>query len=588
MARPQSLFSAALVPAFVLGTAVGCVGQIGSAGKGSPGQQTGDPSVTPPADQMPGTPGTPTVPRPPGSPGSPGSPGGPPPDPNAAGPQPLRRLDRREYNNTVRDLLGDTSHPADRFPSDRDSDFTFRQAGLVSSLDYATIQDAAETLSVSVEKNLATMAPCAGTDEEACARDFAISFGTRAYRRPLVDREIESLLQLYKDVRMAPSSLNHAGGIKMMVQGMLQSPAFLYHWESGPAAPTVEGKVVRLGHYENASQLSYFLWGSMPDTELFKAAADKKLGTQQELEAQARRMLKDTKARDTVSEFVEQWLGLDQVAERPKDPMVYPEFKDDLKAAMTAEARAFVSNVVFEGDGRLGTLLTAGFSFVNQPLAGVYGMSNVSGMDLKQANLDGNQRAGLLTQAAFLTVTGGTDGSHPVKRGKKIYERLLCGVLPPPPADVPPPKPASAGGTTRQRFDEHGKEACAAGCHGLMDTLGFAFENYDGIGKFRTKDNGGNVDATGTFQLDGSMKSFNDARDLVKVLASSATVRSCFATQWARFAFRRNETDGDRASLAAIEGAFGQNSNNIQDLLVGVAGARSFRYRASADGEKLQ
>jgi Protein of unknown function (DUF1592)/Protein of unknown function (DUF1588)/Protein of unknown function (DUF1595)/Protein of unknown function (DUF1585)/Protein of unknown function (DUF1587) len=573
----------------LLGT--GCIGSIGDGVGGGPRQGNGPSGLG-----GPGTPGSPggsgnTMPANPGGvsgPGLPGSMGGAPADPNAAGPQPLRRLDRREYNNTVRDLLGDTSRPADRFPSDRDSEFTFTHAGIVSSQDYSTIQDAAEVLSAAAEKNVNTLAPCPAPPEEACARNFAVNFGLRAYRRPLVDREIESLVQVYREVRNAPISLPHAGGIRLMIQAILQSPAFLYHWEGGPNAPALEGKVVRFDHYQNASQLSYFIWGSMPDGALFDAAKAGKLGTQAELEGQARRMLDDPKARETVSEFVEQWLGLDQVAERPKDPKLYPEFTDPLKQAMIAEARAFVSNVVFEGSSTLSLLLTANFGFVNQPLAAVYGMTGVQGMDLKRADLSADQRSGLLTQAAFLTVTGATDGSHPVKRGKKVFERLLCGVLPPPPADVPNPKPASAGGTTRQRFAEHSANACAAGCHANLDPLGFAFEHYDGIGKFRTMDNGGAVDASGSFELDGKMVSYQNARELVQALAGSETVRACFATQWLRYALRRFEVEGDRASLEGIRAGFTKTGGNIRDLMVGVVGARSFRYRAPADGEVLK
>jgi hypothetical protein len=580
MARPLTSPAAALLLAASLG-GLACVGAIDVPGGSQPGNP-GDPNKPDPGGRMPANPGNPTAP------GLPGAPTGP-IDPDAAGPQPLRRLDQREYNNTVRDLLGDTSRPADKFPSDRDTEFTFRHPGLVSSQDYSTIQDAAEALAAAAEKNVGTLAPCAaGAAEATCARDFATSFGLRAYRRPLVAREIDSLIKLYNDSRGASPMVTYAGGIRAMIEGILQSPAFIYHWESGPAAPAVEGKVVRLDHYENASRLSYFIWGSMPDGPLFEAAAAQKLGTAAELESHARRLLADARARETVSDFVEQWLGLDQVADRPKDPKAYPEFKDDLKAAMLAEARTFVSNVVFDGDGKLGTLLTAGFSFLNQPLAPVYGISGAQGMELKQTNLDPNQRAGLLTQAAFLTVTGATDGSHPVKRGKKVFERLLCGELPPPPADVPPPKPASEGGTTRERFAEHGTNACAISCHENMDPLGFAFENYDGIGRWRTMDNGGKVDAAGVVTLDGQKQSFKDARELVRLLAASETVNRCFATQWARFAFRRFETDGDRGSLQAIGAAFGKDGHNIRDLLVGVATSRSFRYRAPSQGEILQ
>jgi hypothetical protein len=544
MARPQALSLAALFLGLAAGPHLGCTGQIGdSRAAGGSVDGPGTPGVPDPGGAMPATPGSPGTDVPTGAmPGAMGKPplqgtpaGDAPADPTAAGPAPLRRLNVREYNNTVRDLLGDTTRAGDRLPSDRDTDFTFRHAGVVTTQDFSTIQDAAEALAAAAEKNVSTLAPCAGPDEDGCARMFATSFGLRAYRRPLVDREIESLMQLYKDARNAPSSLPYAGGIRVMVQGILQSPGFLYHWEGGPAAPTLEmtskGNVVKLGAYENASQLSYFIWGSMPDAALFAAAANNQLGTQAELETQAKRLLADPKARDTVSEFVEEWLGLDQVTERPKDPKVYPEFKDDLKAAMVAEARAFVSNVVFEGDSRLGTLLTATYSFVNQPLAPIYGVTTLQTMDLQKSPLPDSERAGLLTQSAFLTVTGSTDGSHPVKRGRKIYERLLCGELPPPPNDVPPPKTAAQGGTTRERFAEHSSNQCALACHSLMDPIGFAFEHYDGIGKYRTMDNGGVVDSTGSFTLDGAKKDFKDARDLVQNLSTSALVRGCFATQ---------------------------------------------------------
>jgi hypothetical protein len=588
MARQRSL-SLSLVLSGLFGAQLACVGTIGDgqAGGRPGGSRPGDPS-NPSDPANPANPFNPTNPTNPSNPTNPTNPTPPGPgagDPNAAGPRPLRRLDRREYNNTVRDLLGDTSNPADRFPSDRDTDFLFRHTGPVTSQDYSTLQEAAEALAAGAK--VATLAPCAGGAEEACARTFATSFGLRAYRRPLVDREVDSLLQLYRETRANPM-VDYAGGIRAMIEGILQSPAFLYHWESGPSAPLMEGALVRSGPYENASQLSYFIWGSMPDAALFDAAAGNKLGTQAELETQARRMIADPKARETVAAFVEEWLGLDSIAERAKDPKVYPEYKDELKTAMMAEARAFASNVAFDGDGRLATLLTAGFSMVNQPLAAIYGIPGVTGMDLKQSNFDAAQRSGLLTQAAFLSVTGAVDGSNPVKRGHKVYTRLLCGQLPDPPADVPQPKPASLGGTTRQRFAEHDMNECAKGCHALIDPIGFGFEHYDGIGRYRTMDNGGMVDSSGTVELDGKKSTFADARDITQVLAASDTVRRCFTTMWARFAFRRLETDGDRGSLEAMLAAFSKDGFKIRDLMVGVAGSRSFRYRAPAQGEILK
>jgi hypothetical protein len=252
---------------------------------------------------------------------------------------------------------------------------------------------------------------------------------------------------------------------------------------------------------------------------------------------------------------------------------------------MAAETQAFVKNVVFDGDGRLDTLLTANFSFVNQPLAAVYGLTGVTGTASQQKQLNAMQRSGLLTQAGFLTVTGASDGSNPVKRGRKVYERLLCGTLPPPPPNVPPPKPASAGGTTRERFAEHDQQACAQGCHTLMDPIGFAFEHYDGIGAFRTLDNGKPVDSSSQITLDGVQKKFADAVELAGLLASSTDVRNCMVVQFARFALLRDDTAADLASLNAAAATFTAANYNVRELLVGIAKSRTFRYRGLAAGE---
>ena len=588
----------------VLGAALGCTGVAGCTGTiGDPLNRGGGPTVGPDGTVIPGPgtqptpPGTSPVPDKPTAPTIPGTiappPGGatlPPADPNAAGAMPLRRLTRREYNNTVRDLLDDASKPADGFPADKDSEFGFRRAGLVSSQDFSTLRDAAESLGATAEKNITKVAPCAGgagAAEETCAKAFITNFGQRAYRRPVAPDEADRLFALYQTGRNT-LMLNYAGAIRFVVEGMLQAPEFLYHWEMGQSPATVEGKLVRLNNYEVASRLSYFLWGSMPDQALFDAARANKLGSQADVEAQAQRMLGDPRARETIAAFVEDWMGLDRIVDRPKDAAVYPEFKDDLKAAMINESRAFVANVVFDGDGKLNTLLTATYSFVNQPLAAVYGMTNVTGPDLKQMNLSPAQRSGLLTEPGFLTITGATDGSNPVKRGRKVFERVLCGVLPDPPANVPPAKKASEGGTTRERFAEHSSSICAKACHEAMDPLGFAFENYDGIGKYRSLDNGKSVDATGSVSLDGAVKPFKDARELSQHLANSETVKRCFATQLFRFAMVRNETEADRASIEAATAAFARSGYAIKDALVGLASTRTFRYRTPAPGESLQ
>jgi hypothetical protein len=221
---------------------------------------------------------------------------------------------------------------------------------------------------------------------------------------------------------------------------------------------------------------------------------------------------------------------------------------------------------------------------VNQSLGQIYG-AQASGTSLVRTDLNPLQRAGFFTQASFLTLNGSSDGSNPVRRGHAIYTKLLCRELPPPPANVPPPRPASSGGTTRQRFEEHDTNLCAKACHTAMDQIGYAFENYDGIGKYRTTENGLPVDATGTLSLDGVDQSFKDAVSLIGLLEKSNEVRRCFATEWFRFAVLRPDQPEDLASLASIAGAFKADTATMQDLMGAVASARSFRYRQLSPGE---
>ena len=506
-----------------------------------------------------------------------------PPDPNAAGTMPLRRLTQREYNNTVRDLLGVTSKPGDNFPSDTETNFIFPHYGDVATLDASRMRDAAEAIAPTVD--VTKLAPCVGgaAAETACAQAFVTSFGLKAYRRPVSADESTNLMALYQTGRTT-LTLDYAGSIKFLVEAMLQAPGFIYRWELGPVTPTLAGSVVKLNNYEMASRLSYFLWRSMPDQALFDAAAAGKLSAVADIEAQATRMLDDQKAHDMMGAFFQEWLGLNGVAARPKDMAVYPQWTDALKASMNNESLAFIDNVAFQGGGALSTFLTANYSFIDQTLAPVYGVSG-AGATATKLPLDATQRSGLLTQSAFLTVTGASDGSNPVKRGRKVYERLLCGTLPPPPPNVPPPAPASQGGTTRQRFAVHDTQACAKGCHTVMDPIGFAFENYDGIGQYRTMDNGQPVDATGSVTLDGSPKTFKNAVELAALLANSNDVRSCFVTQWAKFAFSRANEPADAASLNDAYTAFSSANFTVRGLLVSITKSRSFNYRSPSEGE---
>jgi hypothetical protein len=493
---------------------------------------------------------------------------------------PLRRLNHREYNNTVRDLLGVTSNPADAFPLDLDGGFMFHRAGLVSSLDASTLRDAAEAMVKTLD--IAKLLPCSpSSGEDACASSFVQTFGANAYRRPVGADEAARLLALFKTARTS-MMLDFNESIRVLVEAIVQSPGFLYRWELGPNAATLEGSVAKLTSYEVASRLSYFFWRSMPDKALFDAAAQGNLKDASAVADQAKRLLNDQKAQATLAAFFDEWLGLEELPNRPKDAKIYPEFGEPLANAMLDENHAFIGSVLFGGDATFTALLTGTSSNVSGAVAPIYGAASGA------MSLDPSQRAGLMTRAGFLTLTGSPSGSHPVKRGRRVYERFLCGTLPPPPNNVPPAKPASAGGTTRQRFEEHDMNPCAQGCHTLMDPLGFAFEHYDGIGRYRTEDNSLPVNSATTVNLDGSAHSVADAVELSKLLAQSPTAQGCFAAQWARFALVRDLTDGDRYSIQTAQTAFAKNGLKVPDMLVSVATSRSFLYRSLAEGEARQ
>ena len=513
-------------------------------------------------------------------------------DPNAAGVLPLRRLTSREYLNTARDLLGDSTLGAADVPGESDdlsnNAFPFRQPNVIGTLDAGNLQAAAEALATNIATKLSTVLPCTPANaaaEAACATEFITTFGAKAYRRPLGTTEVNDLTTLYQTAR-STLSLDFNGAIDMLIEAMLQAPGFVYHWEMDPGAAIKDGSVVQLGNYQVANRLSYFLWGTMPDQTLFAAAAAGQLATADGIQAQAERMLMDSKAKDMIADFIDDWLDVNVISSRPKDPNIYSMWNQDLATDMENEFRSYGSGAVL-GTGLFSDLLTGPESSVNQALATIYGVTGVTGTTPQPVTFDSTQRGGLLTLAGFLTVTGATDGSSPVRRGHAVLTRLLCNVLPNPPANVPPPKPPTAGLTTRQRFLEHDQNACTGSCHSAMDPIGFGFEHYDGVGEYRTTDQSLPVDASGSIVLDGQTQTFTDALGLANMLAQSPQVQECFATQWMRYALNRWDTSADLASIQGATSTFQAGGLNMRDLIAAVATSRTFRYRTPGAGEIL-
>jgi hypothetical protein len=499
------------------------------------------------------------------------------PNPGAA---PVRRMTRAEYNNTVRDLLGDTTSPAQGFSLEEEAlGFNNNAANLVTSAALAEkYMLAAEGISQRATAPGMNRIGCdpVATGNEACAKQFIEAFGKRAFRRPLTPEE--STL-LYAQFSAGLSDGDFTNGIQMVIETALQSPPFLYRVEFGVAA--AGATAVRLTDWETASRLSYLLWGSMPDDTLFSAAEQGKLTAREDIQAQARRMLEDPKARDAVATFHEQWLDYGRIANVGKDAATFPEWSTEIGPLMYEETRKFLDEAVFGAGGGLSYLLTSPNTFLNPKLASFYGVAAPSSTDFSLVTLDSTQRAGLLTLGSLLTINAHSNQTSPVHRGKLVRELFLCDAIPPPPADVmikaPEPDPNA---TTRQRFAQHSAEAACRGCHNLMDPIGFGFENYDGMGRYRATENGLPIDAngelTGTSDIDGA---FTGAVGLAAKLAGSADVRNCYATQWFRYAYGRGENASDSCSLATLGNHFTTSGGNIKELLVALTQTDAFLYR---------
>jgi len=531
----------------------------------------------------PGNPGGPSSSGNPGASGSSGVSGGAAPECNAAAPSvgvsPLRRLTRSQYSHTIRDLLGIPGDYAEALGLDEKVGLFYSNANNpVTELLVEQYMNVADTVAAeAVQTQMAKLVPCdpAVEDEATCGAKFVDSFGLKAFRRPLLADERATLLTLFEAGRLAEG---FADGVQRVIAAVLQSPQLLYHLELGDA-PAGSPDVVALDQYILGSRLSYFLWDSTPDDELLRAAGAGELSTPEALRAQAQRLLDDPRAADTIASFHRQWLGTDLLSDLEKDAAAYPDFSAELRNSMLLETARFTDYVIRSGDGLLDTLFTASYSFLDEPLAQLYGVTLPAGHDPTQpVQLDPTQRSGILTHAGILAVHSHANQSSPVRRGKMVRENVLCQTLQPPPpdADITPPEP-DPNASTRERFEQHRSEPSCAGCHSLIDPVGFGFENYDGIGTYRAMEAGKMIDASGELTATDVDGTFVGAAELSKKLAGSPTVRACLAQHWFNYAFGRTKSDLDACSIDAMTQAFAA-SNNIRDLLLALVTTDAFRY----------
>lgn len=391
--------------------------------------------------------------------------------------------------------------------------------------------------------------PSEPTEESWRAAAAAViePFGRRCWRRPLSEAELERLVGLACSVRERGETFER--GIQLAVQAMLASPHFLFRVELDPS----EGN--RLGDWELASRLSYFLWGSLPDEALFAAAAAGRLRSPDQLAAQARRMLRDDKAVALTESFATQWLQLRRLEEIVPDAARFPSFDEALRHDLATETKLLFHGIVSE-DRPVTEFLTADYTWLNERLAAHYGIAGVKGAHFRKVRLTGaaaKQRGGLLTHGSILTVTSNPTRTSPVKRGKYVLENILGAPPPDPPPGVPnlSDEPAAVtGATLREQMEQHREDPNCAVCHLEMDAIGFGFENYDAVGAWRESDGPFAIDPSG--ELPGGRK-FADGAELRFILArqDEQFVR-CLAEKLLTYALGRGLEYYDKCAIDGV------------------------------------
>ena len=417
---------------------------------------------------------------------------------------------------------------------------------------------------------------CRGDKDEKCAATILSRLARRAFRRPVGGEDVEALMTFYRDGRRNGS---FDRGIQQALVRVLVDPEFLFRTERDhpKAAP---GAAYRISDIELASRLSFFLWSSIPDDELLAAAESGQLKNRAVLAAQVRRMLADGRSSTLVSNFAAQWLQLRNIRAVTPDVNQFPEFDDNLRLAMQRETELFIDSQIREDRG-IGELLTANYTFLNERLARHYGIGGVYGSQFRRVTYADDRRAGLLGHGSILTVTSHATRTSPVLRGKWVLDNLLGAPPPPPPADVPALPEKGQGNepaSVRARMEQHRTNQVCASCHSRMDPLGFALENFDGIGKWRFRDeDGAPIDAAAalpegiTFEGPSALRTLLDSRR--QQLA--ATVAAKLLT----YGLGRGVEYYDRPALRAVVRGAAASDYRWSSVILGIVESVPFQMR---------
>ena len=419
--------------------------------------------------------------------------------------------------------------------------------------------------------------PVSPGDEIPCARRIVSQLANQAYRRSATNEDIESLMQFYGDGRKGK---DFEAGIRAALQTLLASPQFLFRLEEVPAG-VQPGQNYRVADVDLASRLSYFIWGTAPDAELQRVAGNGTLHTPPVLEKQVRRMLADSRGEAMSTRFASQWLRLQDVEKIHPDALLFPSFDNELAESYKRETELLFDSIVRE-DRNILDLFTADYTFVNERIAKVYGIPNITGENFRRVPLLDENRRGILGQGSILMLTSVADRTSPVQRGKWIMEALLGSPPPPAPQDPAPPPledtKAATGGKTlsvRERMEEHRKNPQCTSCHRVIDPLGLALENFDVVGAWRIKDNGVPVDTVATL-YDGTQ--LNGPASLRKALLDhSETVIRNFTENLLAYALGRRVEYYDQPSVRAIVRKAGQNGNRFSSYVLGIVNSAAFQ-----------
>lgn len=498
----------------------------------------------------------------------------------------LRRLLGRQYTNSVRDLLGDGAAIAVSPPPDTEvNGFDAIGASQLSVNDdsvgkYEASALAAGAAAMGDIERINGYVDCtpAAADDSACHSRFVSRFGRLAWRRALTDDE----LARYTGIGVAGARAydDFYAGVSYTIAALLQSPNFIYQIELGLVDPQ-NVELRKLDGYELAARMSFFLLDTTPSAELLDKAESGALDTEEGVREAARELLELPAARDALRGYYDEVLRLRDLSSLPKDAGTYPAFNADLAAAMREETLLLIDEIVWDEGGDFRDFFDADHTFVNADLAAFYGVEAPAEGGFAPVSLPAEQkRGGFFGQASFLASFAHASGSSPTLRGRFVRERMLCQSIPAPPAGVITVLPSDEEAkTARQKLEIHQKTPSCATCHKLMDNVGLGLENYDGIGAYRTTENGETIDPVS--DLDGV--TFDGAVSLGKALREHPDVPGCIVRNLYRHASGHVETKGEAQAMSELEEAFVASGYRLQDALVEIVASEPFRHAGPLD-----